>query len=116
MSPTPSIKTRFLILSDTHGAELPESCFHHSSDVVIHCGDLTTSSYITEFQTTIKQLQRLKAPFKFVIAGNHDFTLDTPTFQQKIREAGLENDPTVKNVYGDYEESAPSSNTNKTTE
>ncbi|GLA13993.1 hypothetical protein AnigIFM62618_011411 [Aspergillus niger] len=104
MSSTPSIKTRFLILSDTHGAELPESCFHHSSDIVIHCGDLTTSSYITEFQTTIKQLQRLKAPFKFVIAGNHDFTLDTPTFQQKIREAGLENDPTVKNVYGDYEE------------
>ncbi|PWY74889.1 metallophosphoesterase domain-containing protein [Aspergillus eucalypticola CBS 122712] len=103
MSPT-SIKTRFLILSDTHGAELPESCFEHSVDVVIHCGDLTNSSYITEFQTTIKQLQRLKAPLKLVIAGNHDFTLDTPTLEQKIREAGLENDPSVKKVYGDYEE------------
>ncbi|GLB02013.1 hypothetical protein AtubIFM57258_000426 [Aspergillus tubingensis] len=103
MSRSP-IKTRFLILSDTHGAELPESCFEHSVDVVIHCGDLTNSSYITEFQTTIKQLQRLKAPIKLVIAGNHDFTLDTPTFKQKIREAGLKNDPSVRKVYGDYEE------------
>ncbi|RAH77029.1 Metallo-dependent phosphatase [Aspergillus japonicus CBS 114.51] len=103
-----NIKTRFLILSDTHGHELPEECSQHHADVVIHCGDLTDCSYLTEFQTTIQQLQRLDAPLKLVIPGNHDFTLDTPTFQQKVNASGLDANEhdrrLVRQVYGDYEE------------
>ncbi|PYI31264.1 Metallo-dependent phosphatase [Aspergillus indologenus CBS 114.80] len=108
-TPIPStIKTRFLILSDTHGHELPEECSQHHADVVIHCGDLTDCSYLTEFQTTIQQLQRLDAPLKLVIPGNHDFTLDTATFQQKVKASGLDASDhdrrLVRQVYGDYEE------------
>ena len=38
----PMVKTRFLILSDTHGLEyrLDEKPLQHA-DVAIHCGDLT---------------------------------------------------------------------------
>ncbi|OJK03071.1 hypothetical protein ASPACDRAFT_1886086 [Aspergillus aculeatus ATCC 16872] len=104
-----SIKTRFLILSDTHGHELPEECYtQHHADVVIHCGDLTDSSYLTEFRTTIQLLQKLHAPLKLVIPGNHDFTLDTPTFQQKVKSSGLDHREDdrrlVRQVYGDYGE------------
>ncbi|RAK80527.1 metallophosphoesterase domain-containing protein [Aspergillus fijiensis CBS 313.89] len=102
------IKTRFLILSDTHGHELPGECSQHHADVVIHCGDLTDSSYLTEFRTTIQHLQKLDAPLKLVIPGNHDFTLDTPTFQQKVKASGLDHSEDdrrlVRQVYGDYEE------------
>ncbi|RDK41403.1 metallophosphoesterase domain-containing protein [Aspergillus phoenicis ATCC 13157] len=98
------IRTRFLILSDTHNNELPEECYRYKADVAVHCGDMTDYSYMSEFETAIKQLKRLNAPLKIVIAGNHDFTLDTPIFEQKIRDSGLENDPSVKKVYGDYGE------------
>ncbi|OJJ69556.1 hypothetical protein ASPBRDRAFT_131439 [Aspergillus brasiliensis CBS 101740] len=99
-----NIRTRFLILSDTHNNELPEECYQHTADVVIHCGDMTNYSYMSEFETAIKQLKRLNAPLKIIIAGNHDFTLDTPVFQQKIQDSNLEGDPSVKKVYGEYEE------------
>ncbi|PYH80674.1 Metallo-dependent phosphatase [Aspergillus uvarum CBS 121591] len=103
-----TIKTRFLILSDTHGHELPDECYQHHADVVIHCGDLTDCSYLTEFQTTIQLLQELHAPLKLVIPGNHDFTLDTATFQQKVQTSGLDSNEQdrrlVRQVYGDYEE------------
>ncbi|KAH7185682.1 Metallo-dependent phosphatase-like protein [Fusarium flagelliforme] len=92
------IKTRILIISDTHGTEpkprdgpstddelnkedvartvtgwrdpLPEV------DVVIHCGDLTKRTTIPEFEATFSVLQSIKAPLKLAIAGNHDTALD----------------------------------------
>lgn len=95
------IKTRLLILSDTHGAipqpksspavdtddEFNESVdlvrvttgFRHplpSADVVIHCGDLSTFSTVSEYEATFSMLRTLRAPLKLVIAGNHDLTLD----------------------------------------
>ncbi|RAL11936.1 uncharacterized protein BO97DRAFT_319778, partial [Aspergillus homomorphus CBS 101889] len=101
-----NIRTRFLILSDTHGKPFPEEwTTYAAADVAIHCGDLTDSSYLHEFETTLHHLQRLRAPLKLVIAGNHDFTLDVPVFQQKVKEAGLENElDLVKRVYGEYGE------------
>ena len=79
------IKTRFLVLSDTHGKnpQLPDL----PVDVAIHCGDLTDGSKIAEFRTTLALLRFINAPLKLVIAGNHDFTLDTPMFQRKVAEA-----------------------------
>jgi len=76
------IPTRFLVLSDTHGdpkISIPEV----PVDVAIHCGDLIDGSKLHEFQTSLEQLRRIKSPLKLVIAGNHDFTLDTPTYQKK---------------------------------
>ncbi|KAL1952707.1 hypothetical protein VTO42DRAFT_4429 [Malbranchea cinnamomea] len=82
------VKTRFLILSDTHGRELPlGSLSRTSADVVIHCGDLTEGSRLEEFQNTLMILQAIDAPLKLIIAGNHDFTLDVPVFKSKVAAA-----------------------------
>lgn len=90
------IKTRILILSDTHGhspattrAEddlSPTSDFClattgyreplPSADVALHCGDLTTRTTPWEFRRTVAMLRGLRAPLKIVIPGNHDRALD----------------------------------------
>ena len=94
-----SIKTRLLIISDTHGA-LPvpptddafieDEIIHRdlvkvptgyreplpAADVAIHCGDLTTRGTVAEFERTFRMLRSLSAPLKLVIAGNHDLLLD----------------------------------------
>lgn len=54
--------------------------------MLIHCGDLTQQSKLKEFRTAIRLLKSIDAPLKLVIAGNHDFTLDTPTFRSKIEK------------------------------
>jgi Calcineurin-like phosphoesterase len=83
-----TMKTSFLILSDTHG-----NSFHsggeplQNADVAIHCGDLTDGSQLEEFRTTIQLLQAINARLKLVIAGNHDFTMDIPAFKKKVAEA-----------------------------
>jgi predicted MPP superfamily phosphohydrolase len=83
----PSIKTRFLIISDTHGMEFsPEEKPLKRADVAIHCGDLTDGSTLDEFRTTIRLLKDIDAPLKLVIAGNHDFTMDIPTFEKMVAE------------------------------
>ncbi|OAA72166.1 Metallophosphoesterase [Cordyceps fumosorosea ARSEF 2679] len=90
------IKTRILILSDTHGhspettaardALTAESDFVvattgyraplPAADVALHCGDLTTHSTPSELRRTLDMLRRLRAPLKVVIPGNHDRLLD----------------------------------------
>ncbi|KAL3481770.1 Metallo-dependent phosphatase-like protein [Aspergillus californicus] len=98
-----SVKTRFLVLSDTHGHDLDYSVYH--ADVAIHCGDLTTGSKLNEFKTALKTLQTIDAPLKLVIAGNHDFTMDIPMFHKKVAEVTPPLEPTlVKREYGDYGE------------
>ncbi|KAI0419526.1 ser/Thr protein phosphatase family protein [Xylaria grammica] len=81
-----AVRTRLLIISDTHGAPVtigPDL----DADVAIHCGDLTRESKLAEFQIAIDLLRSIHAPLKLVIAGNHDFTLDTPVFQKKVDDA-----------------------------
>ncbi|KAH8432461.1 metallophosphatase domain-containing protein [Aspergillus melleus] len=100
----PTIRTKFLIISDTHGRD---SSLQHLSteraDVAIHCGDLTTDSTLAEFRSSIALLSSLNAPLKLVIAGNHDFTLDTPAFQRKLAKARLPLDKAlVGEKYGDF--------------
>jgi hypothetical protein len=83
-----TIKTRFLILSDTHGQSFePENRPRQSADVVLHCGDLTDGSKLAEFRTTLEMIKDIHAPLKLVIAGNHDFTMDIPVFETKLAEA-----------------------------
>lgn len=100
------IKTRILILSDTHGEELPADLLPETPvDVSIHCGDLTDESKLSEFEATLRLLQKINAPLKLVIAGNHDFTLDTPAFKQILAEAQPELDRAlVIKEFGDFDE------------
>lgn len=81
-----SIKTRVLIISDTHCAGLskhghaqPRPPFIFplpKADVLIHCGDLTHEGTIEQYNRTLNMLKEIDAPVKLVIAGNHDLTLD----------------------------------------
>ncbi|KAH6640377.1 Metallo-dependent phosphatase-like protein [Chaetomium tenue] len=80
-----TFKTRFLILSDTHAQPLVTPSV--PVDVAIHCGDLTEQSKMAEFRATMALLQGIDAPLKLVIAGNHDFTLDTEVYKKKAAEA-----------------------------
>ncbi|KAJ4316539.1 hypothetical protein N0V84_007818 [Fusarium piperis] len=96
-----TVKTRILIISDTHGSEpkpkpddgwpTTEDEFDQDdlkwvhtgwreplpeADVVLHCGDLTLHSTVPEYQSTFDVLRSIRAPLKLVIAGNHDTALD----------------------------------------
>ncbi|KAL2757796.1 hypothetical protein ACRALDRAFT_2072745, partial [Sodiomyces alcalophilus JCM 7366] len=98
-----TVKTRILILSDTHGRKphytpqglngdtdrpltsgfrfpLPEA------DVAIHCGDLTSNSNLQEFEATFSMLRDLSAPLKLVIAGNHDVALDRQHWDPMVKK------------------------------
>lgn len=81
------VKTRVLIISDTHGMDFDVPEPDERADVVIHCGDLTDGSQLNEYRKTIAMLKRIDASLKLVIAGNHDFTLDIPAFERKVSEA-----------------------------
>ncbi|KAK2590708.1 hypothetical protein QQS21_011602 [Conoideocrella luteorostrata] len=103
------IKTRFIILSDTHGEPLAASLHNKEADVAIHCGNLTQHSTIKELHTTLQLLRAITAPIKLVIAGNHDFTLDDVAFENKLLEgdgmAGETLDRSlVKQRFGDFGE------------
>ncbi|KAI0508326.1 ser/Thr protein phosphatase family protein [Xylaria bambusicola] len=96
-----TVRTRVLLISDTHG-EAFNIRNEHKVDVVIHCGDLTDQSKLYEYHSTLKLLKELNAPLTLVIAGNHDFTLDTPAFERKVLEATDSLDPElVRKEYGD---------------
>ncbi|TFA98943.1 hypothetical protein CCMA1212_009281 [Trichoderma ghanense] len=100
------IQTRLLIISDTHGLQLPVE-IKTPVDVAIHCGDLTQHSRLDEFRAAVQLIEGINAPLKIVIAGNHDFSLDIPVLERKISEAvNLSSEPIddalVKREYGDY--------------
>lgn len=83
----PRLKTRFLILSDTHAA-LPRPAdvaidnavpFQRplpAADVLIHCGDLTGNGRIDQHYKALELINSIDAELKIVIPGNHDLTLD----------------------------------------
>ncbi|KAF5678469.1 metallophosphoesterase domain-containing protein [Fusarium circinatum] len=103
------IKTRILILSDTHGLRFEENKKPLAPvDLVIHCGDLTEDSKLRGFRETIQLLKEIDAPTKIVIAGNHDFSLDDGAFKDKIAEASRvaqeDLEQSIKDEYGDYGE------------
>ncbi|KAI0381370.1 Metallo-dependent phosphatase [Hypomontagnella monticulosa] len=97
------IKTRFLILSDTHGDSI-SNIQHVDADVAIHCGDLTEESKIDEFKGAIELLKGINAPLKLVIAGNHDFTADIPVFKKKVAQNPDLQQEDVDKFYGPYGE------------
>ncbi|KAI0204207.1 ser/Thr protein phosphatase family protein [Astrocystis sublimbata] len=96
-----SVKTRFLVISDTHANPSLEIQPEHKADVVIHCGDLTDGSKLDEYHHALQLLRDLDAPLKLVIAGNHDFTLDDDAFRRILDESSEPLDPDlVRREYG----------------
>ncbi|KAL6853029.1 hypothetical protein ACO1O0_007579 [Amphichorda felina] len=99
-----TVSTRVLILADTHGKTLGDNWPRPNDnefDLVIHCGDLTQESKLSEFSATLEVLKSINAPLKLVIAGNHELTLDSPTYQKHLNQAGLKaDDPAVLKEYG----------------
>ena len=88
------VKTRFFILSDTHGMDFGrEERSSHYADVAIHCGDLTEEFKLEEYRATLRLLMDIQAPLKLVIAGNHDFTMDIPVFREMVAHARPALDP-----------------------
>lgn len=82
------IRTRILILSDTHGEDFNnETRTEQHVDVALHCGDLTNGSLLEEFRTTIETLKLINAPRKLIIAGNHDFSLDSGAFNAIVNDS-----------------------------
>ncbi|KAK1999410.1 calcineurin-like phosphoesterase [Colletotrichum falcatum] len=82
------VRTKILILSDTHGMDIPaEINLREPVDVVIHCGDLTETSSLVEYKNTLQLLRKINAPLKLFIAGNHDLSLDPPALRRKVKEA-----------------------------
>jgi hypothetical protein len=89
---TSSIKTRFLILSDTHSHAPSQNTGSSNvvsprplpkADVLLHCGDLTMIGHLHEYEKTIDMLENIDADLKLVIAGNHDITLDKTYYERK---------------------------------
>ena len=54
------------------------------ADLVLHSGDLTYTSSVSEFEATFALLRSLPAPLKLVIPGNHDLALDDEFFGRAI--------------------------------
>lgn len=83
-----SVKTRILIISDTHCARLstrdgngnavlaPFTAPLPRADLLIHCGDLTYTGRMEQYHQALDMLKQIEAPIKLVIAGNHDLSLD----------------------------------------
>lgn len=101
-SSTPAVRTRILILSDTHCQqprsakdELGSTSQHAyrqplpEADIVLHAGDLTQSGYMNEYYETLATLKDHPAELKLVIAGNHDITLDKEFYTEKLKKHGF---------------------------
>ncbi|KAI9717015.1 MAG: hypothetical protein M1812_004950 [Candelaria pacifica] len=90
---TQNIKTRLCIISDTHSHPLfavddKSHAFRHplpTADILLHCGDLTSTGTIDEHERTFSVVKSAEAELKLVIAGNHDMTLDEPFYQENWR-------------------------------
>ena len=81
---------KFVGLSDTHGK-------HHSvvvpeGDVIIHCGDITQKSNLSEVTDFIKWFSGLHFQYKILVAGNHDRFIGKrkPEFYKLINDNKIE--------------------------
>ncbi|CAA9960265.1 Ser/Thr protein phosphatase family protein [Pyrenophora teres f. maculata] len=102
------VKTRFLIISDTHSASPSDNGANNDvsfrpplpkADVLLHCGDLTMIGHLHEYETTLNMLESIDAGLKLVIAGNHDITLDEEYYVRKgphMHRSGYDRDLPAK--------------------
>lgn len=113
---SPTIKTRILIISDTHTSvpqvkeeddsdteddlSRPRALMFHptgfraplpEADVVLHCGDLSKRGRPEEMRKTFDMLRGLRAPLKLVIAGNHDLAFDDTNYTHEDSDSSDDN-------------------------
>ncbi|KAK8017676.1 calcineurin-like phosphoesterase [Apiospora rasikravindrae] len=79
-----SVKTRILIVSDTHNQTFEIKDIHKTADIVIHCGDLSLYSDVADYQRVLDTMCQLPAPLKLCIAGNHDLGIDDGNFDKHL--------------------------------
>jgi len=92
MSPG-SVRTRLCIISDTHTIPpFPSTDTKHvyrhpfpTSDVLLHCGDITKIGHIAEYEAILDFLKQAPAELKLVIAGNHDITLHKELYLERLK-------------------------------
>ncbi|KAF2104088.1 Metallo-dependent phosphatase [Rhizodiscina lignyota] len=84
------VKTRFLILSDTHD-EYDELQSLPKADVLLHCGDLTQTGSLSSYQRVIDMMKQVPAELKLIIAGDQDISLDAEWWKRNLIED--EDDP-----------------------
>lgn len=100
---TSTVKTRVLIISDTHCAALtsrddsnppfpPFKAPLPKADLLIHCGDLTYDGQLEQYERTLDMLKEVDAPVKLVIAGNHDLSLDRDFIFSHMKQQRLTQD------------------------
>jgi Icc-related predicted phosphoesterase len=89
------IKTRLLIISDTHDGFQGQQAKPYASntgsfrppfpkaDVLLHSGDLTMIGTMAQYRNTLAMLKDMDAELKLVIAGNHDLSLHTDYYIDK---------------------------------
>ncbi|KAK7966190.1 uncharacterized protein PG986_000467 [Apiospora aurea] len=79
-----SVKTRILIVSDTHNQTFVVKDIHKTADVVIHCGDMSLYSNVADYQRVLETICQLPAKLKLCIAGNHDMGIDEGNFDKHL--------------------------------
>ncbi|KAI5305252.1 hypothetical protein KEM56_004905, partial [Ascosphaera pollenicola] len=113
---TDEVKTKFLIISDTHGqipiSQLSDEPDNGSpfreplpqADVLLHAGDLSFGGYEHEHVRTVQMLKSAQAELKIVIPGNHDITLDHVLFDKEGEQTSAREDvkPTVEKIKSLY--------------
>lgn len=92
-TPPTTVKTRILLLSDTHfftptnpDLRRKDRPFHTplpEADILIHAGDLTSTGLHSEHSLAVDFLRSHPAELKLVIPGNHDVTLDVPFYSPR---------------------------------
>ena len=79
---------RFVCISDTHtrtdglAGKIPEG------DILVHAGDFTNVGETGGVKKFSEFLQSLPHKYKIVIAGNHDLSFETATFDQTFSRFG----------------------------
>jgi Icc-related predicted phosphoesterase len=83
MASIDEVRTRILIMSDTHSA-LPapssgDATFRWplpKADILLHAGDLTMNGKLDQHRAALELINGVDAELKIIIPGNHDLTLD----------------------------------------
>jgi len=74
-----------VVLSDTHNSIKKISI--PKGDILIHCGDFTTTSHPEEYEDFISYLKTdTNFKYKIVIAGNHDLFMDPPFYDAMLKD------------------------------
>ena len=90
---TPTVETLICVISDTHTrVPKPSKATKYAyrerfpaSDVLIHCGDITSVGYETEYEEILDFLKTASAELKLVIPGNHDITLHEDLYMKRLK-------------------------------